>query len=79
MIKLAYKRTAMEHEKIDNSLHRILHARSYYEISLIPHTPREKNEIESKRFAANEIIYLIQWYFSFEWPGCLWNLVRLIN
>ena len=43
-----------------------------------------KNLIESKRsrpmryfLAANEIIYLIQWYLLFEWPRSLWNLVTL--
>ena len=43
-----------------------------------------KNLIDSKRswptryfFAANEIIYLTQWYLLFEWPRCLWNWVTL--
>ena len=43
-----------------------------------------KNLIESKRswpmrylFAANEIIYLNQWYILLEWPRCLWNMVPL--
>ena len=42
---------------------------------------KKKNLIESKRswpmrylFAANEIIYLIQWYLLFEW---LWNMVSM--
>ena len=43
-----------------------------------------KNLNKSKRswsmrylFAANGVIYSIQWYFLFEWPRCLWNLVTL--